>query len=259
MKRPLDEEFHVASRNPAFSKQNYAAHLIHYAPHIEQLAADAPLHLGGPAQPGRAAQAPALAMSLETVLQSRKSSRDFGGRPIAAADLWKLCYVASGVREAVASGEHVWFQRNVPNSGGLGSIEVFPVVLNVEGLASGIYHFDSVSHAMIEIATGDFREWLAKDVVFQDEFASAAAAIVLVGCFERLRTKYGIRGYRSVLIDAGHCSENIYLAATALSLNVCATTGFVDDEVDEALRIDGVDMASLVVLLVGAPPGRDVR
>ena len=105
------------------------------------------------------------------------------------------------------------------------------------------------------IVPGDFRQWLAKDVLFQEEFSRAAAAIVLVGCFSRLREKYGIRGYRSVLIDAGHCSENIYLAATALMLNICATTGFVDDELDEALKLDGVDNASLVVLLAGARHG----
>lgn len=247
-----DEEFHVASKNVAAAKLNFASHLIHYAPHIENLVSNAPLQMPGEMRiVTQKLTAPTLDMNLQSALDARRSSRDFNGRSISVGELWRLCYVATGVRETILSRSTVWFQRNAPNSGGLGSIEAFPIVLNVEGIEQGIFHFDSISHEFVLIVQGDFRQWLEKDVLFQEEFSRAAVAIVLVGCFSRLRKKYGLRGYRSVLIDAGHCSENIYLAATALSLSVCATTGFVDDEIDEALRLDGVDRASVLVLLVG--------
>jgi len=247
----LDEYYHVESRNSSAMKNVRSAHLIHYAPRIEELVATAPLRIQRSA--GRrihVEHAPTLDVTLEKVLAERSSSRDFDG-PITVAELWKLCFVATGLRETVSSESGRRLQRHAPNSGGLGSVEAFPIVMSVEGLPEGIYHFDSVSHEFVEIETGDFRRWLNEDVVFQEEFSRASVAIVLVGSFENLREKYGLRGYRLALIDVGHVSENIYLVSTALGLSVCATTGFVDDEVDEALRIDGVDRASLVLIMVG--------
>jgi SagB-type dehydrogenase family enzyme len=248
----LDELFHVASRNLASTKQVRAAHLIHYAPHIVKLATDAPLR-SGKSRGVRATDIPELTMTLEEVLATRRSSRAFSDQPLTSGELWKVCFAATGVRHVVTSELGAWYQRNAPNSGGMGSVEAFPVVLNVAGVAPGIYHFDSIGHEFAVIEAGDFKHWLCEDVLFQAEFGLAAAAIVLVGVFKNLRSKYGVRGYRSSLIDAGHASENAYLAATALGLAVCATTGFVDDELDEGLRLDGVDMASLVVILVGRP------
>lgn len=252
----LDELFHVASRNLAAAKHLRSAHLVHYAPHIERLVSEAPLRRdSGPRHRVDRLSAPSLDMSLDTVLATRTSRRDFSGGRIAAGELWRLCFSATGVRDVV-HGRTVWYQRNAPNSGGLGSIEAFAIVFDVEGIPTGIHHFDSVALDFAEVEAGQFRDWFREDVVYQDEFAEAAAAIILVGVFSRLRTKYGIRGYRSCLIDAGHASENIYLAGTALGLSVCATTGFVDDELDEALQVDGVDAASLVVILVGKAASR---
>jgi nitroreductase len=67
----------------------------------------------------------------------------------------------------------------------------------------------------------------------------------------RLQTKYGIRGYRFALLDVGHVSQNIYLVGTALGVQVCASAGFIDDTVDQALGLDGLDTASMLVVLVG--------
>ena len=125
------------------------------------------------------------------------------------------------------------------------------MVLDVEGLDPGMYHYDSVRHDLALLRPGDFRDWLREVVLFQLEFPEAAAALVLTGAIGRLRAKYGLRGYRFALLDAGHVSENIYLVATALGLQVSATAGFIDDEMDAALGLDGLDTATTLVLLVG--------
>lgn len=248
----IDELFHVASRNLASHKHVKSSHLIHYADHIGQLVADSPMHLAGLSRSRVSPEVvPALNARLGEVLANRRSSREFGSGPLAIGELWSLCYLASGVREHRSAGTPASLRRNVPSSGGLGSVEAFPIVFSVDGLDPGVYHFDSVTHEFVEIASGGFRDWLREDVVYQVEFAAASAAIVLVGKFQDLRAKYGVRGYRSALIDVGHSSQNMYLGAAALGLAVCATTGFVDDELDDALGLDGVDAASLVLVLVG--------
>jgi SagB-type dehydrogenase family enzyme len=74
---------------------------------------------------------------------------------------------------------------------------------------------------------------------------------VLTAAVGRLAAKYGPRAYRLALLDVGHVSQNIHLVATAIGLNVCATAGFIDDELDGALGLDGIDVATMLTVLVG--------
>lgn len=67
---------------------------------------------------------------------------------------------------------------------------------------------------------------------------------------ENLR-KYKERGYRFVLLDAGHIGQNLYLMATALDLSVVSIGGFFDDDVNDLLRLDGVNESALYVIAVG--------
>ena len=144
--------------------------------------------------------------------------------------------------------------RNVPNSGNLGSIEIYPVAVAVDGLDSGIYHFDTVAHHLSVIRKGVFSDWLRHCILYQVEFARAAAALVITSAVGRLTQKYGPRGYRLAHLDAGHVSAHIYLVATALGVQVCATAGFIDAALDAALGLDGYEHASMLVVLVGPQP-----
>ena len=69
--------------------------------------------------------------------------------------------------------------------------------------------------------------------------------------------KYSLRGYRFGLLDVGHVSQNLYLVASALGLQVCATAGFIDDVLDSALGLDGLDVASMLMVLVGGRPAAE--
>jgi SagB-type dehydrogenase family enzyme len=155
---------------------------------------------------------------------------------------------------SVQSTTGVPLRRNVTNSGNLGSVEVYPVILAVDGVDPGIYHFDSVHHDLALLHRGMFRTWLREVVFFQLEFADAAMALVLTSAFGRLKAKYGPRGYRLGLFDVGHVSENVYLIATGLGLEVCATAGFVDEVMDSTLGVDGLETATSLVVLVGPSP-----
>ena len=245
------EEYHVASRNLAAFKHVFKAYDVHYQPHVQQLMATAPLHLAG--YP-RVALPPAWApvtLSVEQAICSRVSGRQFAPVSLAPEQLAALLYLGGAVRSVREDGGVRSYQRNVPNSGNLGSVEVYPVLLNVAGIDPGIYHFDSVRHDLARLRAGHFGAWLRERVLLQVEFAEAAAALVLTGAIGRLSAKYGLRGYRLALLDAGHVSENLYLAGTGLGLQVCATAGFIDDELDRALGLDGVETAALLMVLIG--------
>jgi SagB-type dehydrogenase family enzyme len=69
--------------------------------------------------------------------------------------------------------------------------------------------------------------------------------------FWRSRFKYGLRGYRFALLEAGHVVQNLVLAATALRLPTLPLGGWYDRRVDALVGADGLDEATVYVVLVG--------
>ncbi len=244
-------EFHVASRNQAAYKRFYKAHDIHYEPSIRELVTDAPLEFSG----RRRVELPRADDSVEgsvlSTIKARGSGRAFSSDPLAPSTLSTVLRHSNAVMNSAQTSDGAFYRRAAANSGDLGSVEIFPVVLNVAGVDPGIYHFDSVRHDLAEVRAGHFGDWLREFVLFQTELSTAAVALVLTAAVGRLQAKYGIRGYRFALLDVGHVSENIYLVATALGLQVCASAGFIDDLVDDALELDGVETASMLFVLLG--------
>jgi SagB-type dehydrogenase family enzyme len=68
--------------------------------------------------------------------------------------------------------------------------------------------------------------------------------------FWRARFKYGLRGYRFALLEAGHVGQNFLLAATARDLAAVPVGGFFDRRVDELLGVDGVDESAVYAISV---------
>ena len=247
----LAAEFHVASRNQAAYKRYYKAHDIHYQPSIRQLVTDAPLALKAATRVELPSDDERADESILSTIKNRGSGRAITDAPLPASTLATLLRHSNAVIGSAQTPDGAFYRRAAANSGDLGSVEIFPVVLNVQGIQPGIYHFDSVQHDLAEVRSGNFGAWLREFVLFQAELSSAAVALVLTAAVGRLQTKYGIRGYRFALLDVGHVSQNIYLVGTALGIQVCASAGFIDDEVDQALGLDGLDTASMLVLLLG--------
>lgn len=73
----------------------------------------------------------------------------------------------------------------------------------------------------------------------------------ITGMFWRTRFKYGVRGYRFVLLEAGHAMQNLCLAAAALDCPALPLGGFFDSEIDQVLGIDGLNEASLYLCGLG--------
>ena len=72
--------------------------------------------------------------------------------------------------------------------------------------------------------------------------------------FGRTRFKYGLRGYRFALLEAGHVAQNLLLAATALGLAAVPLGAFFDRRADVFLRLDGVNESTLYTIAVGSGP-----
>jgi len=250
-----EEEYHVIIRTRSSVKGFYKANEAQYSDWVQVLTAEAPLHLDAPMVSLPPADTGLLDLPLHQVIARRRSERSYGARPLSKIELGTLLTLANGVREVLRpSAATVAYRRYVPSSGNLGSVEIYPVVLRVEGIDPGIYHFDTIGHHLAQVSPGYFESWLREAVLFQPELAKAALVLVLTSAFGRLKAKYGPRGYKLGVLDAGHVSQNVYLIATALGLNVCSTAGFIDERLDAALSLDGLDTAASLVMAIGARP-----
>lgn len=210
------------------------------------------VHLSLPTQSGFKkklnAQISSLQMSLGEAFQERKSCREMFPGQIGIETLSSLIHAGFGITRPDETPRPL---RSVPSGGKLFPLELYFYAANCEELEAGLYHYDVEKDEVQLLKKGRHETILAKSIV-QSNFANDASLFVfLTGVFERTLSKYGERGYRLVLLEAGHAAQNINLAATALNigcLNLCA---FYDRKIEEYLEIDGVNHSILYVLALG--------
>jgi SagB-type dehydrogenase family enzyme len=248
----ISDTFHLASNNPVATKRFLAGQRANYSTRVAALYQEQ----FADTLERDAIRLPAANRRLDKTLAAsiidRRSSRDFGDAPMSLEEVATIAFLACGMR---GGDELNAAHRNVPNSGGLGSVELSLIVQNVTGLAPGIYAYDSVRHWLFPRSQGAYRQWLLRDVFYQSEFSLCAAVFCLAVNMRRLKSKYGLRGYRLGLLDAGHVSQNINLVAGALDLAVCSSAGYIDRELNRALKIDGLATAAVLSVLVGKMKG----
>ncbi len=245
-------EYHIASGNSPWLLKTPSLRQVNFSEHVQELMEEGPRQLESTTgnvlfndcdEP--------LEMTLVDVLAKRRSSREFSTQPLNSGKFGKLLALSNGLR--IKAGNGTDMNRNAPSAGNLGSCEMYVLSVNMQGVDKGLYHYDVPSHQLKLIKTGDFKEWISRMLLLQAELSEAGALIFLASNQARLRSKYGPRAYRLGLLDAGHVSENIYLVSAALNLAVTATGGFIDDELNHALNLDGVDDCVVLVLAVGEP------
>ena len=163
----------------------------------------------------------------------------------AAALLRYACGAAGG------AGEGERRRRSVVSEGLLFPLELFVHSSRVAGLAPGLYHYSSPGNSLRLLRAGDHSQKFAA-ALLNAQWAQAAALTVFIAAIpERSVFRYGDRGYRFVLLEAGGVLQNLNLAAAALDL-ACANTGeFCDGEIDDVLDFDGLSISALYVVGVG--------
>ena|SRR5438128_2227060 len=195
---------------------------------------------------------------MDGLLRRRFSCRRFAKTPVSLADLSSLLFAAYGILGRRSIGPLELLERGVPSAGGLNPLELYVLVRSVSDLAPGVYHYNSTTHGM-ELRRESLVPELLITYLFmgQSYAASAACVIVVTGVPQRSFPKYGDRGYRYMLLEAGHVGQNLTLTAVALNLGVCSLGGFFDDELGELLRLDAREQPLLYCLAVGVPESGD--
>jgi len=188
-------------------------------------------------------------MPIWEAVGGRRSSRDFRGSLLSAADLSQLLWASQGVTKVM--GEYAL--RSAPSAGALYPIETYLSVQTVEGIGPGIYHYGVREHELELLRSGDFREAVAEAALDQGFLAEAAVVFSWTAVFARSKWKYKERAYRYVYLDAGHIAQNVAIAAVALGLGSCQIAALYDDEVNAVLGVDGKEESVVYMTAVGRP------
>jgi SagB-type dehydrogenase family enzyme len=134
-------------------------------------------------------------------------------------------------------GGGAFLRRTVPSAGGLYPLELYILVHRVDGVPPGIYHYDALGEAIETLGDVSWRKH-APDIFYTWPFVAEAPAILcFAAVFDRTQAKYGPRGYRYVLIEAGHAAQNLCLAAADEGLSTLCMGGYRDGALNRLLGL----------------------
>lgn len=182
------------------------------------------------------------------LIEMRHSTRRFSAEPVDGTQLSALLYYACGIVRTKGGEEH----RAYPSGGARFPIEIYPLVFRGSAeIPAGVYHYDVRNHGLDSLWKRSFSVDDIGSLFTYDWVKDASFAIIMTAVFDRSQMKYGERGYRYMLLEAGHIGENFYLASEALGLGCCGLGGSRDETIEQLLEIDGVNESLVHTMVFG--------
>jgi SagB-type dehydrogenase family enzyme len=172
--------------------------------------------------------------------------------PLTLDELTYLLWYTQGVKKVTARPVTM---RTVPSGGARHPFETFLVVSNVKGLEPGLYRYLAVDHSLLQLKTGTgFSAEISDVCLKQPHIQECPVSFWWCAVPERSTWRYSTRGYRYMLIDAGHVCQNLYLAADVINCGVCAIGAYDDAGLNAFWGLDGVDQFIIYGASLGKKP-----
>ncbi len=172
-------------------------------------------------------------VSLETTIKNRRTIRSFIPQQLTLEQFSQLLWAAYGTTDDKG------FKRAAASGGALYPMDIYAVVgeNGVEGLQAGIYHYGPRDHRVLLVSEGDLRADVARACLGQMWMARPPLNLIITAEYPRITSKYGERGVRYAMIEAGHMGQNIFLQAEALGLGAGIVGAFRDEDVIRVMNI----------------------
>jgi putative peptide maturation dehydrogenase len=212
-------------------------------PVIERVAAEARLALPRPES-----------SPLEALLSRRVTCRNFDlSRSLSFQEFSTVLFRAFGARAVheYAPGVEL-LKKGVPSAGSLHPTEAYLLVQRVESVAPGLYHYHPVQHALEPLRDLDPSETEAlayRLVAGQIYFVTTPVMVIPTVRFRRNFWKYRhhAKAYRATILDIGHLSQTLYLAATELGLGAFITAAINEVDVEESFGLNPLEEGPLAI------------
>jgi SagB-type dehydrogenase family enzyme len=167
-------------------------------------------------------------------LLSRRSRRNFVRRPMVEAAVTALI---EGLRKATS--------ENARQLVGIGLL-----VNDTEDRRPGYYLLDSQTGSLGMVKEGRFMENMARICLDQAWLANAALHFLFMANLGVLEDRFGPRGYRYAMLEAGRMGEMLYLCAASMGYGCCGIGAIYDEEARQFLEL-GENSRLLYLVAVG--------
>lgn len=181
------------------------------------------------------------------LLQNRRSLRKYSPHPATIHELAFMLWASQGI--TAQAGKYLF--RTSPSGGALYPIETYLSVHFVDGVESGLYHFDPELFQLERLTEQSMCDDIAQACLNQKFVGASAVTFIWSAVFHRNMNKYGDRGLRYILLDAGHICQNVLMAAESVGCGGCPVAAFFDDELNSILDIDGQQESVLYLASIG--------
>ncbi|MBU3144687.1 SagB/ThcOx family dehydrogenase [Clostridium sp. CF012] len=184
------------------------------------------------------------------IFKDRISHRSFSSECISLEELSFLLWATQGVK--MVKGDNYATLRTVPSAGARHPFETYIVVNRVEGLKSGVYRYLPLTHQLLYIFEGENLEERLSDLTLGQKFVGKSAVTFIWSVIPyRGEWRYNIVAHKTMILDAGHVCQNLYLACEAIGCGTCAIAAYDQKEFDRFLDLDGEDEFVIYLAPVG--------
>ncbi|MGB0383899.1 MAG: SagB/ThcOx family dehydrogenase [Ardenticatenaceae bacterium] len=194
-------------------------------------------------------------MSISEVIGLRQSVRQWNPKPMSLEKLGTLLRLGGGIVRTEKLENRTSYFRAAPSGGGRYPIEIYPIVFRVQGLKPGVYHYNCFDHTLNALQQDENMEayFCEQCTVFPAFIQGASIVIAMTAVMERTMSKYSDRGYRYILLEAGHITQNISLMSIGLGLGSFSLAGYYEHEIEKILWVDGLSETLVYTVVVGHP------
>jgi SagB-type dehydrogenase family enzyme len=169
----------------------------------------------------------------------------------AAGSLARLLRLGAGIKTAGRLRNRF---RTYASAGALYPVEVYAVTSEIDGLEPGVYHFAPDKDALVTLRQGDHRDALVRASAAEPSTETAALTLIFTGVPWRTTWKYTQRGYRHLFWDAGMILANFLALLSSEETKGRVIVGFVDEEVEKLIDVDGTGEFPLCLLTIDGSP-----
>lgn len=189
------------------------------------------------------------------VAKNRWSCRAYETKTLPISSLSTLLWGSYGVSRTDISllGGSLALLRPVPSAGGLFPLEIYVATQRVEGLPDGLHHYDVRNHALKQLTVEPAFHVLRPHLFMFHAVENANVIVFMAAVFNRTQKKYGARGYRYVLLEAGHVAQNLCLLAVEQGLGSLCMGGYSDSGINEILGLTPRDEGVVYSVAIGWP------
>ena len=191
-------------------------------------------------------------LDLVELIEKRQTFRKYTEEALSLEEFSFLLWGTQGIKEIT---KVPLTKRTVPSAGSRHPFETYLLVNKVASLDSGLYRYMASSHQLAKLdAPENISELLTEACLKQVHVRNSAATFFWAAESMRTIWRYSERGYRYILLDAGHVCQNLYLMAESIGCGVCGIAAYDDDLVNAALGLDGVERFTAYIATVGKRP-----